>query len=66
MAALANPMVVLMELGLLCVQLVPVKIMSVTDAAVSPQVEGIRVSLCAIQVFLHLRLFTLANPHPTL
>ena len=46
-------MVVLMELGLLCVQLVPVKIMPVTDAAVSPQVEGIRVSLCMIQFFLH-------------
>jgi hypothetical protein len=53
MAALTNPIVVLMELSLLCVQLFPVKIMSVTDATVSPQVEGIRVSLCLIQVFLH-------------
>jgi hypothetical protein len=53
MAALTNPVVVLMELRLLRVQLFPVKIMSVTDAAVSPQVEGIRVSLCVIQVFLH-------------
>jgi hypothetical protein len=53
MAALTNPIVVLMELRLLCVQLFPVEIMSVTDATVSPQVEGIRVSLCLIQVFLH-------------
>ena len=53
MAALANPVVMLVELRLLRVQLVPVKIMPITDATVSPQVEGIRVSLCLIQVFLH-------------
>jgi hypothetical protein len=53
MAALANPMVMLMELRLFCVQLIPVKIMPITDATVSPQVEGIRVSLCVLQVFLH-------------
>ena len=53
MAALANPMVMLMKLRLLCVQLVPVKIVPIADATVSSQVERIRISLCLIQVFLH-------------
>jgi hypothetical protein len=53
MAALANPMVMLMKLRLLRVQLVPVKIVPIADATVSPQVEGIGISLCLIQVFLH-------------
>lgn len=66
MAALANPVVMLMELRLLRVQLVLVKIMPITDTTVSPQVEGIRISFCLIQVFVHLNPFTLANPHPTL
>lgn len=46
-------MVMLVELSLLCVQLVPVKIMSITHATVSPQVEGILASLCLIHLFLH-------------
>ena len=45
-------MVVLMELGVLRVQLVPVKIVSIADAAVSPQIEGIRVFFTAMQYFL--------------
>jgi hypothetical protein len=53
MAALANPMVVLVKLRLLCVQLVPVKIVPIADATVSPQVEGIRISFCLIQMLLH-------------
>jgi hypothetical protein len=57
MAALANPMVMLMELRLLRVQLVPVKIMPITDATVSPQVEGINISFDLIHVFLHSQVF---------
>jgi len=53
MAALANPMVMLMELGLLRIQLVPVKVVAITDTTVPSQVEGIRISLCLIHVFLH-------------
>jgi hypothetical protein len=66
MAALANPMVMLMELRLFCVQLIPVKIMPITDATVSPQVKGINISFCLIHVLLHLNPFTMANPRPTL
>jgi hypothetical protein len=66
MAILADPMVMLMELRLLRVQLLPVKIVPIADATVSPQVDGFRISFCLIQVFLHLIPFTLANPHPTL
>jgi spore maturation protein SpmA len=53
MAALANPMVMLVKLRLLCVQLVPVKIVPIADATVSSQVEGIRISFCLIQMSLH-------------
>jgi hypothetical protein len=53
MAALTNPMVMLMELRLCRVQLVPVKIVPIADATVSPQIEGIIISFCLIQVFLH-------------
>jgi len=51
-ATLANPVVVLMELGVLRVQLVPEKKVSIADATVSPQIEGIRIFFTAIQYFL--------------
>ena len=53
MAALANPTVMLMELRLLRIQLVPVKIMPITDATVAPQVKGIDIALYLIHMFLH-------------
>jgi hypothetical protein len=61
MATLANPTVMLMQLGLLRIQLVPVEIMPITDTTVSPQVEGINISFGLIQGFLHSQVF---HMHP--
>ncbi len=53
MAALTDPVVMLVKLRLLRIHLVPIKIVPIADATVSPQVERIIISFCLIHVFLY-------------
>jgi len=62
-ALLANPAVVLMDLGMLCIQLVAAKVMPVADTTVASQV--FRAGICfGLAAAFSLRIFDGYPPFP--